>query len=554
MSGNFSGALVLTDLNDYIQPSQACILPVPSARAPSGPASSSADDSGTARTEIRIDNTGSYHEVSLSDGSSTKLEEASITLNDCLACSGCITSAESVLITMQSHNELYSVLTENKKALQENRPHDIRTIVISLSPQSRASIAAKHSILPLQTHRRLTAFFKSLGCHYVFDTAFSRDFSLVECSREFVRRFKESQLASGSSSGVLPMLSSACPGWICYAEKTHGYIIPNIDTTKSPQQIMGSIVKDFFAERLGVPSNKIYHVSVMPCYDKKLEASREDFYSDVMRTRDVDCVITTGEVELLLKEQGITDLSLVPEVPLEPVFTKASQSPDGTLALLHSTEGSSSGGYLSYVLRYAAKELFGHILTPVDVAMGTNGVEIKPGRNLDFVEVCLNLPERGGVVLRFVAAYGFRNIQNLVRKVKPAAAGRTAGGAARRVRGSSSQSEFHFVEVMACPSGCINGGGQLKPESHTSSQLADENQAATNGVGASRSWVAHVEEVYRSVGTGEGGIQMPEENAAVVELYRAWLGGPDSTKARQMLHTQYRAIEKNDINPLAVKW
>lgn len=94
---------------------------------------------------------------------------------------------------------------------------------------------------------------------------------------------------------VFTYLFTFLPGWVCYAEKTHGhFILPYISSTKSPQQIMGSMVKDYFAKLQGTSPDKVYHVTVMPCYDKKLEASREDFYSDVYRTRDVDCVITTG--------------------------------------------------------------------------------------------------------------------------------------------------------------------------------------------------------------------------------------------------------------------
>ncbi|KAL9984996.1 hypothetical protein ACROYT_G007347 [Oculina patagonica] len=109
---------------------------------------------------------------------------------------------------------------------------------------------------------------------------------------EFVRRFKSQQ--SGEKNAI-PMLASACPGWVCYAEKTHGsYVLPYISTTKSPQQIMGSLVKNHFGASLGKSPDEIYHVTIMPCYDKKLEASREDFYNDMYSTRDVDCVISTS--------------------------------------------------------------------------------------------------------------------------------------------------------------------------------------------------------------------------------------------------------------------
>ncbi|KND01864.1 iron-sulfur cluster assembly protein NAR1 [Spizellomyces punctatus DAOM BR117] len=509
----FSGAVVLTDLNDFITPSQACIKPVEIKKT------------ATEGTQIRVDDTGGYYEVR-QDGGETKLETASISLNDCLACSGCITSAESVLITMQSQKELYEILTANKLAIAQGRPNDVRTIVVSVAPQSRASIAAKYNLTPLQVHMRLLWFFKQfLGVHYVFDTAFSRDFSLLESAKEFVRRYRQHR----ATGGVLPMLASACPGWICYAEKTHDYILPFIDTTKSPQQVMGSLVKDYLGSKIGLTPDKVYHVSVMPCYDKKLEASRQDFYNEIYSTRDVDCVITTGEVEKMFGEQGL-GIGHVPEAEVESLFTKAVASHDTGIPMLAGTEGSSSGGYLSYIFRYAARVLYGINLTLEDVELGRNGVQVRAGRNIDFKEYTLTLPNDPTPVLKFAAAYGFRNIQNLVRKLKPTSSLR---------RRPTATSDYHFVEVMACPSGCINGGGQLKPDDDLAS--------------ASRDWVARTEEAYRWV-ANKAGVQFPEANSAIGVLYQEWLGGEETEKARVMLHTGYRAVEKTNVSGLAVKW
>lgn len=209
--------------------------------------------------------------------------------------SGCVTSAESVLISMQSQDELFKILQDNKLAIEQNQPHNHRTIVISISPQSRASLAAKYQLTPLQVHRKLVYFFKHfLGAHHVFDTAFTQDLSLVESAREFVDRFKrymqnggealeaamqqadrekQAQAEEGkpkvrarrarankASEGAaatpvnqdVPMLASSCPGWVCYAEKTHGEVLPYITAAKSPQQMMGSLVKDYFAKKSGL--------------------------------------------------------------------------------------------------------------------------------------------------------------------------------------------------------------------------------------------------------------------------------------------------------------
>jgi len=113
------------------------------------------------------------------------------------------------------------------------------------------------------------------------------------------------------------MLASSCPGFICYAEKTHAGLIPYISNSKSPQAVMGSIVKQYLSRRIGIPPEKIYHISVMPCFDKKLEASRPDFFVEGLENvRETDCVISTGELQVLLREQNI-DLRNLPEGPLE---------------------------------------------------------------------------------------------------------------------------------------------------------------------------------------------------------------------------------------------
>lgn len=123
----------------------------------------------------------------------------------------------------------------------------------------------------------------------VVDTKIADDLSLIESRNEFVERLNINRQS-------LPMMASSCPGWVCYAEKTHGnFILPYIATTRSPQQIMGVLVKKYLAKMLGIRGDRIYHVTVMPCYDKKLEASREDFFSEVDNCRDVDCVITSSK-------------------------------------------------------------------------------------------------------------------------------------------------------------------------------------------------------------------------------------------------------------------
>ncbi len=471
----FSGVLQLTDLDDFITPSQECVKPVKIEK----------NEGGVAK--IQIEDDGSYYQ--LNAGNKTKLEKAKITLNDCLACSGCITSAESVLITQQSQDELYKVLEENSKLSEP----DQKLVVVSISPQSRASIAAKFSLGINETALKLTRFFKDLGVHYVFDTAFARNFSLIEIQKEFVEKYQK----NSTSTKVTPLLTSACPGWICYAEKTHGeFILPYISTTKSPQQVMGSLVKQRLGSSVGKSPDKVYHVTVMPCFDKKLEASREDFYNDVYRTRDVDCVITSLEVEQMFEEKAINFPSLAPH-KLDELFQTGSDDE----ILNHS--GGTSGGYLEHVFQYAAQELFGEKV---------ENLTYKTLRNKDFKEVVLE--HEGKTVLKFALAYGFRNIQNLVQKLK------------------RNKCSYNFVEVMACPSGCVNGGGQVRP----------------TGEESSKELIERVAQLYGSLKCYK-----PEEDERVHEVYEKWLNGQNSEKCKEILHTSYHAVEKN-VTALGIKW
>uniref|UniRef100_A0A671YE67 Nuclear prelamin A recognition factor-like protein n=1 Tax=Sparus aurata TaxID=8175 RepID=A0A671YE67_SPAAU len=473
MASLFSGVLQLTDLDDFITPSQECVKPVKVEKK-----------QGKSVAKIQIEDDGSYVQVN-QDGGKQKLQKAKITLNDCLACSGCITSAESVLITQQSHEELFKVLHNNKAGATEQK-----VVVVSVSPQSRASLAARYDLSSTEAGKRLTSFFKGLGVHHVFETSFSRTFSLLESQREFVERFQRKE----QDSKCLPMMTSACPGWICYAEKTHGeFILPYISTTRSPQQMMGSLVKGYFAEKQRLSPQQIYHVAVMPCFDKKLEASRSDFYLKEAETREVDCVITSGEVQKMLEEKNVS-LSDVEPAPLDEMFSSVS----GGEFLSHA--GSGSGGYLHHVFTYAARQLFGEEVKELTY---------KTLRNNDFQETTL---EKDGVaVLCFASTYGFRNIQNLVQKLK---------------RGKSM---IATPEIEKC---CLNGGGQVKP-------VPGQNP---------KELLRKVEELYKA----ERPLS-PEDDARVAELYQSWLHSVGEERAKELLHTQYHTVEKM-TNGLVMKW
>ncbi|XP_039053716.1 protein NAR1-like isoform X2 [Hibiscus syriacus] len=379
-----------------------------------------------------------------------------------------------------------------------------KVVIVSVSPQSRASLAAHFGISPLEVSNKLTTFLKSFGVKAVFDTGCIRDLTLIETCHEFITRFKQSQGTDDekSKSSSLPMLSSSCPGWICYAEKQLGsYILPYVSSVKSPQQSMGATIKHHICQTMGFRPEEIYHVTVMPCYDKKLEAAREDFVFQVESNDgsstdegvcipEVDSVLTSGEVLNLIQLKEV-DFKALEGSSLDRPLTNLDEQ-----GHLYGVSGS-SGGYAETVFRYTAKVLFGREI---------NGpLDFRTIRNSDFRE--LSLEVEGKTVLKFALCYGFQNLQNIVRKVK------------------MRKCDYQFVEVMACPSGCLNGGGQIKPKPGQSPKELIKSLEAV--------YMEKVLEVD------------PFKNPLVKRLYDEWLEHPGSEKAKRHMHTEYHPVVKS---------
>lgn len=312
----------------------------------------------------------------------------------------------------------------------------------------------------------------------------------------------------------------------------------------------------------------------MPCYDKKLEASRQDFYNDVYSTRDVDCVITTGELELLMHEKG-WDLSV--PVPEEDNAQNLEDIPE---LLLH--PGTSAGSYLHSLMsavRYASPE-------PLDLS-------VKTVRTSDYEEYTLHKQSNGEVVFKGAKCYGFRNLQNVVRKVGKEAGVQVGRGAAGRMVGiraraakkngaDGDEKRYDYVEVMACPGGCVNGGGQLRGIGKASERTEDEEGYVRNwgedGVSMSadgpkwgnREWTKEVEEAYwRKLPTpppfGSDELDYADHVALAVQMDMCrpgdtgrirWDADMDTgaeQRRRELFRTDYRAVESEVIG-LAVKW
>ncbi|XP_021744539.1 protein NAR1-like [Chenopodium quinoa] len=476
MSEKFSATLRIGDLNDFIAPSQACIV----GQLKPNP------------TKPIINDFEKREKV----GPPAATEPVKISLKDCLACSGCITSAETVMLEKQSLDEFLSSINKGK------------TVLVSISPQSRASLAAHFGLTPLQAFKKLTTFFKSLGVKAVFDTSCSRDLALIEACNEFMVRYKQRQSGDDDGSKTsLPIISSACPGWICYAEKTLGsYILPYISSVKSPQQTIGAVLKRYLCQKMSLRPDEVYHVTVMPCYDKKLEAAREDFVFEMeypdennipsdLGVAEVDSVLTSGEVLELIQLKSV-DFSSLDESPLDKMLTNITD--DG---YLYGVNGG-SGGYAETIFRHAAKALFDKDIE--------GPIEFRMIRNSDFREVILEV--EGKNVLKFALCYGFRNLQNVVRKIK------------------TGKCDYDYLEIMACPSGCLNGGGQIKPK---------PGQSA-------KDLIQQLESVYlENVLVAD-----PFQNPVAKGLYEEWLEKPGSEKAKKYLHTQYHPVVKSITSQL----
>ncbi|CAB1338168.1 unnamed protein product [Coregonus sp. 'balchen'] len=286
-----------------------------------------------------------------------------------------------------------------------------KVLVVSVCPQSLPFFAVKFGLDIPEATRKLCGFLKSLGVQYVFDTTLAAGFSILESQRDFVQRYSRRH----HDSHALPMFTSSCPGWIRYAERVLGSLVtPHICTARSPQQIMGCLVKDYFTKQQKLSPDKLYHIVVAPCFDKKLEAVRGEFYN--------------REVFHMMEQMKVSLADLDP-VPLDHVLGEA-----GDPALVRH-QGRGSEGFLEHIFKYAASELFG---------LDVEEITYKTLRNRDFQEVCLE--REGEVLLQFASVYGFRNIQTLVHRMR------------------KGHVPYQLVEVLSCPGGCMSGRGQAQGE------------------------------------------------------------------------------------------
>lgn len=504
-----SAILSAEDLNDFIAPGVACIKPIE-----------------PLQTNHEHTSHNPYEVTTEDKLAAANPPPATLSLTDCLACSGCVTSAEAMLVSLQSHGEVLDVLDRWRSWDGPGESADVaddgngRIFVASVSPQVRASIAATFGVSIREASNMISHLLSgpdglaaggknNSRFTWVLDTNVFREIALVAAAEEVAQLLEApTRTVSGDGSAITdkpkkPILTSACPGWICYAEKTHPHVLPHLSRLKSPQALAGTLLKSVISKRYSVDPSRIWHLAVMPCFDKKLEASRSELTSSIWSgsstepIRDVDCVITARELISLASARSINFRHL----PRSPVISTA--FPDSRLNsfLFPPTRrkkadvaSGTSGGYLYHILRRLQAEYPG------------SQIQTNRGRNADVVDYIL-LSSTNETIVKFARYYGFRNIQNLVRKLKPARTSRllTAAGNKARARpagvnGASEGMDFAYVEVMACPGGCTNGGGQIRAGEVGSlrdgSGLPDELERV--GPVETKQWQGQVDEAYYS--------------------------------------------------------
>ncbi|OJJ49395.1 hypothetical protein ASPZODRAFT_112283 [Penicilliopsis zonata CBS 506.65] len=580
-----SAILSADDLNDFISPGVACIKPVETLPQKSAQSSENPYEV-TTEDKVQPENA----------------PPAQISLTDCLACSGCVTSAEAVLISLQSHTEVLNALdtypeedlshhTDEGTSL-ENGTHNggKKIFVASVSPQVRSGLAATYGISEREASFMIDQFLRGpqglraggkhgSGFTWVVDTNAIREAVLVLSADEVAESLNTSELGAGDSP-KRPILSSACPGWICYAEKTHPFILPHLSRLKSPQALTGTFLKTVLSKAYGVSPSQIWHLAIMPCFDKKLEASRAELtdaswrgFDDPMQhipVRDVDCVITTRELLSLASSRGIVLSKLPLKAPpsnFTPSFPEKTLNSflfSGNFQSRQTLASGTSGGYLYYVL------------LSFQSRHPNSEIVIQRGRNADVVEYQVVSPT-GEVLLKAARYYGFRNIQNLVRKLKPARISRLPGGRngpaasgasrrlpAARAGGSStgSANDYAYVEVMACPGGCTNGGGQIRIED--AKQITADPSTDTVLDGASgetnkaspheqRAWLARIDEAYYSAESDTDNppgktLPIQDKEAQVRQSLQYWANYLDIPLPK-LVYTTYREVESDVGKP-----
>ncbi|WP_457569985.1 NADH-dependent [FeFe] hydrogenase, group A6 [Desulfurobacterium sp.] len=394
---------------------------------------------------------GKGHDATVEPPKSLSMSET-----PCIVCGQCVVRCPTGALTERDDTE--KVL----EALYDPE----KVVFASFAPSVRVAIGEPFGMEPGEVVvGKLVSALRRLGFDRVYDVNFGADLTIVEEANELIERIK--------NGGVLPMATSCCPGWVNFVEKFYPEFIPNLSTCKSPQAMLGALVKSYMKEVEGIPEEKIVHVTIMPCTAKKYEASRPELDGDT------DYVLTTRELARLLKRFDI-DLSKLPEDEADKPFGEYT----GAATIFGVT-----GGVMEAALRTAVDWLSGGTFDKLEFT-AVRGIE-----DLKFAEVDVN-----GMTIRVAVAHTLSAAERLLQMIK------------------NGEVEVHFFEVMACPGGCVGGGGQPIP--------------STVEIVKRRAEGLYSDDEKRV-------LRKSHENPYIKAVYEKYLGAIGGEKAHHILHTTY---------------
>ena len=357
-------------------------------------------------------------------------------------------------------------------------------VVVQTAPAVRAALGEEFGMdIGTNATGKMVTALKRLGFDKVFDTNTGADFTIMEEANEFIERFS-------NKDAVLPMITSCSPGWIRYIEMNYPELLPHLSTCKSPHQMFGALIKTYFAKKEGIDPSKIYVVSVMPCIAKKFERTREEMQNDGLC--DVDNVITTRELARMIKQANIEFTKLE-----DTEFDSPMGEATGAAVIFGTT-----GGVMEAALRTAQDILTGKDLDKIDFVSVRGGERIK--------KATVNIADNK---IKVVAASGLANAQKILEEIK------------------SGKADYQFVEIMACPGGCVMGGGQPIKSSKTRAEV-DVRTLRAN-------CLYSIDE--------QSTIRKSHENPVIKKIYKEFLKKPGSEISHKLLHTHYVERKKYNI-------